>query len=76
MDLISSATTENKIKASLIHKDGHWTDPPPPHLLTLKLLHKSLLLGRYYCYYNYINLLISLPISTYYNSLTPNLQLI
>ena len=28
MDTLQIPTDEEEVKASLIHKDGHWTDPP------------------------------------------------
>ena len=61
MDNHHILSDEEHMEASLIHKNGHWTQPPPL-LQTVKLVHRSSVLGG--CLFiNYIlfSLIISSP---------------
>ena len=62
MDNNHILSDEEHMEPSLIHKNGHWTQPPPPLLQTVKLVHRSSVLGGCICI-NYIifSLIISFP---------------
>ena len=61
MDNNHILSDEEHMEALLIHKNGHWTQPPPL-LQTVKLVHRSSVLGGCICI-NYIifSLIISFP---------------
>ena len=80
MDNNQILSDEEHMETSLIHKGGHWTQPPPPHLQTVKLVHRSSVLGG--CFFiNYIifSLLFSSPNISIFNipssfSLNPSIH--
>ena len=57
MDTDQIPTDEEQVKASLIHRDGHWTDPPSLLQQRVKLVHRNSLLGG--CNIIYVTILTS-----------------